>query len=59
MKNTDGHYRMPWHAELETREHVILYDNRTDQLPLHEGGKSFLSCLQFEMKRCLTCDVRR
>jgi hypothetical protein len=34
---------MPWHADLETREHIVLYDSRTDSLPLQEYGTSF-SC---------------
>jgi hypothetical protein len=29
---------MPWHADLETREHIVLYDNLTDSLPLNEQG---------------------
>ena len=38
LKNRDGQYEMPWHADLETREHVVLYDSRTNSLPLHEHG---------------------
>jgi hypothetical protein len=29
---------MPWHADLETREHIVLYDSRTNNLPLREQG---------------------
>ncbi|CAF1266757.1 unnamed protein product [Adineta ricciae] len=32
----DGQYQIPWHADLETREHIVLYDNVTDSLPLNE-----------------------
>ncbi len=38
VKNQDGQYEMPWHADLETREHIVLYDSRTDSLPLYEHG---------------------
>ncbi|CAF1239582.1 unnamed protein product [Rotaria sordida] len=36
QRNQDGQYEMPWHADLETREHIVLYDSRTDNLPLKE-----------------------
>jgi serine/threonine/tyrosine-interacting-like protein 1 len=43
IQNEDGEYQMPWRAALETREHIVLYDSRTDSLPLNEQGiKSFL-----------------
>ncbi len=29
---------MPWHADLETREHIVLYDSQTNNLPLKEQG---------------------
>ena len=32
---------MPWHADVETREHVVLYDSRTGHLPLNENGLVF------------------
>ena len=32
---------MPWHADLETREHIVLYDSRTGHLPLNENGRFF------------------
>ncbi|CAF1503183.1 unnamed protein product [Adineta steineri] len=35
-RNKEGEYQIPWHADLETREHIVLYDNLTDSLPLNE-----------------------
>ncbi|CAF1108289.1 unnamed protein product [Adineta ricciae] len=35
-RDKDGQYQIPWHADLETREHIVLYDNVTDSLPLNE-----------------------
>lgn len=39
MQNNAGDFQMPWHAELETREHIVLYDSRTNDLPLRQEGK--------------------
>ncbi|UJR29216.1 hypothetical protein I4U23_010430 [Adineta vaga] len=36
QRNKEGQYQIPWHADLETREHIVLYDNLTDSLPLNE-----------------------
>ena len=41
MQNKDGEYQIPWHADLETREHIVLYDNLTDNLPLNEQGRLY------------------
>jgi hypothetical protein len=38
MQNEDGEYQLPWHADLETREHIVLYDSQTNNLPLQEQG---------------------
>jgi len=32
---------MPWRADLEAREHIVLYDSRTNELPLNENGILF------------------
>ena len=39
LQNGDGEFQMPWRAELETREHIVLYDSRTNDLPLKQEGK--------------------
>jgi len=40
-KDSDGQFLMPWRADLEAREHIVLYDSRTNELPLNENGILF------------------
>ncbi|CAF3415227.1 unnamed protein product [Rotaria socialis] len=41
-RNEDGQYDMPWRADLETREHIVLYDSRTNNLPLKEQDEIYI-----------------
>lgn len=42
-RDSNGEFLIPWHADLETREHIVLYDSRTNELPLNEEDEIY-SC---------------
>ena len=52
MKNSNGEYQLPYNLSLETREHIVIYDSRSNKLPLFEQGLFlfFNRCKNYSMK---------